>query len=114
MTDVNEIVAGKPVDELDALIAAATAEKENAKVAALTELTELAEAFKVKCEAVGVKAKTYFSDKKESVPSQVYANPADGSQTYSKGPRPQWLKDALEGITDRKAIKAKMAEFLVA
>lgn len=113
MTDVSEIVSGKPIDELDALIAAATAEKENAKVASFNELTELAEAFKAKCVAVGVKAKTYFTEKKESGPSPVYANPADRSQTYSKGPRPQWLKDLLEGITDRKAIKAKMAEFLV-
>lgn len=113
MTDVTEIVSGKAVDELDALIKAAEAEKENAKVTALNELTELAESFKAKCAAVGVKAKAFFVEKKASGPVSVYANPANLSETYSKGPRPEWLKAALEGLTDRKAIKAKLAEFLV-
>lgn len=113
MTDVIEVVAGKSVSELDAVIAAATAEKENAKQRLIETLNEKAEEFKALCEQAGVKAKSYFVEKNEG-PVVVYANPADPSQTYSKGPRPEWLKAILDGITDKKAVKAKMAELIVA
>jgi hypothetical protein len=112
MTDVIEVVVGKSVSELDAVIAAAVAEKENAKQRTLEVLNEKAEEFKALCAEAGVKAKSYFVEKSES-PVVVYANPADASQTYSKGPRPEWLKVLLEGITDKKAVKAKMAELIV-
>jgi len=112
MTDVIEVVAGKSVSELDAVIAAATAEKENAKQRLIETLNEKAEEFKALCEQAGVKAKSYFVEKNE-VPVVVYANPANPEQTYSKGPRPEWLKAILEGITDKKAVKAKMAELIV-
>ncbi len=111
MTDVIEVVSGKSVSELDAVIAAATAEKENAKQRLIETLNEKASEFKALCEQAGVKAKSYFVEKSEGL--VVYANPADPSQTYSKGPRPEWLKVILEGITDKKAVKAKMAELIV-
>jgi len=113
MTDVIEVVAGKSVSELDAVIAAATAEKENAKLRLIETLNAKADEFKALCEQAGVKAKSYFVEKNE-VPVVVYANPANPEQTYSKGPRPAWLKAILEGITDKKAVKAKMAELIVA
>ena len=112
MTDVIEVVAGKSVSELDAVIAAATAEKENAKLRLIETLNEKAEEFKALCDEAGVKAKSYFVEKSDA-PAVVYANPNDPSQTYSKGPRPAWLKAILEGITDKKAVKAKMAELIV-
>ena len=112
MTDVIEVVAGKSVSELDAVIAAAIAEKENAKLRLIETLNEKASEFKTLCEQAGVKAKSYFVEKSDA-PAVVYANPADPSQTYSKGPRPEWLKAILEGITDKKAVKAKMAELIV-
>jgi hypothetical protein len=112
MTDVTEVVVGKTVSELDAVIAAATAEKENAKQRLIETLNEKASEFKALCEQAGVKAKSYFVEKSDA-PVVVYANPADPSQTYSKGPRPEWLKVILEGITDKKAVKAKMAELIV-
>ena len=112
MTDVIEVVAGKSVSELDAVIAAATAEKENAKLRLIETLNEKASEFKTLCDEAGVKAKSYFVEKSDA-PAVVYANPNDPSQTYSKGPRPEWLKAILEGITDKKAVKAKMAELIV-
>ena len=112
MTDVIEVVSGKSVSELDAVIAAATAEKENAKLRLIETLNAKADEFKALCAQAGVKAKSYFVEKNEG-PVVVYANPADPSQTYSKGPRPEWLKVILEGITDKKAVKAKMAELIV-
>lgn len=112
MTDVNEVVTGKSVSELDAVIAAASAEKENAKLRLIETLNEKACEFKALCDEAGVKAKPYFVEKNDS-PSVVYANPADPSQTYSKGPRPEWLKVILDGITDKKEVKAKMAELIV-
>ena len=75
-------------------------------------LNEKASEFKTLCEQAGVKAKSYFVEKNE-VPVVVYANPANPEQTYSKGPRPEWLKAILDGITDKKAVKAKMAELIV-
>lgn len=113
MTDVIEVVSGKSVSELDNFIAAATAEKENAKQRVIETLKEKANEFKTLCAEAGVKAKSYFVEKNES-PVVVYANPSDASQTYSKGPRPEWLKVILEGITDKKSVKAKMAELIVA
>jgi hypothetical protein len=113
MTDVIEVVSGKSVSELDAVIAAAIAEKENAKLRLIETLNAKADEFKTLCAQAGVKAKSYFVEKNEG-PVVVYANPADPSQTYSKGPRPPWLKAILEGITDKKAVKAKMAELIVA
>jgi len=112
MTDVIEVVAGKSVSELDEVIAAATAEKENAKLRLIETLNEKASEFKTLCDEAGVKAKSYFVEKSDA-PAVVYANPNDPSQTYSKGPRPAWLKAILEGITDKKAVKAKMAELIV-
>lgn len=113
MTDVIEVVSGKSVSELDAVIAAATAEKENAKQRVIETLNEKADEFKTLCAEAGVKAKSYFVEKSDS-PVVVYANPENSSETYSKGPRPTWLKAILEGITDKKAVKAKMAELIVA
>jgi len=112
MTDVIEVVAGKSVSELDEVIAAATAEKENAKLRLIETLNEKASEFKALCDDAGVKAKSYFVEKSDA-PAVVYANPNDPSQTYSKGPRPEWLKVILDGITDKKAVKAKMAELIV-
>jgi len=112
MTDVTEVVSGKTVSELDAVIAAAVAEKENAKQRTLETLNEKASEFKALCAEAGVKAKAYFVEKSES-PTVVYANPDNPNETYSKGPRPAWLKAILEGITDKKAVKAKMAELIV-
>jgi len=112
MTDVTEVVSGKTVSELDAVIAAAVAEKENAKQRTLETLNAKAEEFKALCAEAGVKAKAYFVEKSES-PTVVYANPENPSETYSKGPRPAWLKAILEGITDKKAVKSKMAELIV-
>jgi len=113
MTDVTEVVVGKTVSELDAVIAAATAEKENAKLRLIETLNEKASEFKALCAQAGVKAKSYFVEKSDA-PTVVYANPNDPSQTYSKGPRPARLKAILEGITDKKEVKAKMAELIVA
>lgn len=112
MTDVIEVVAGKSVSELDAVIAAATAEKENAKQRVIVTLNEKANEFKALCEQAGVKAKSYFVEKSEG-PVVLYANPENPSETYSKGPRPAWLKAILDGITDKKEIKAKMATLMV-
>lgn len=112
MTDVIEVVAGKSVSELDDFIAAATAEKENAKLRLIETLNEKAEEFKSLCAEAGVKAKSYFVEKNDS-PVVVYANPENPSETYSKGPRPAWLKAILEGVTDKKAVKAKMAALIV-
>jgi hypothetical protein len=56
MTDVTEVVVGKTVSELDAVIAAAVAEKENAKQRTLETLNAKAEEFKALCAEAGVKA----------------------------------------------------------
>lgn len=112
VSEVTEVVQNKSVNELDALIAAATAEKENAKVRALDEVNAKAAEFKVLCESLDLKPVSFF---KSETPAKVYANPADASQTFSgRGPRPDWLTQQLAGIEDKKAIKAKIAEFLVA
>ncbi len=113
MTDVIEVVTGKSVSELDSFIAAATAEKENAKQRVIETLQTKADEFKVLCAEAGVKAKSYFVEPKSEVVSKVYANPNDPNQTYTRGPRPEWLVNALEGLTDKKEIKAKIESFLV-
>ena len=112
MTDVTEVVSGKTVSELDAVIAAATAEKENAKLRLIKTLHEKASEFKTLCDEAGVKAKAYFVEKSES-PTVVYANPENPNETYSKGPRPAWLKAILDGITDKKEVKSKMETLVV-
>ena len=111
MSEVIEVVQNKTVNELDAFIAAATAEKENAKVRALEEVNTKAAEFKVLCASLELKPASFF---KSETPKKVYANPANPSETFSgRGPRPDWLTQQLAGIEDKKAIKAKIAEFLV-
>lgn len=112
MTDVTEVVAGRPLDELDALIAAATAQKEVAKETALAEFAALVETVKTKGEALGVNVKSYFVEKKEYAPK--YANPANPTETFNgRGPRPAWLKTLLEGVP-KEGQKEAMNQYLIA
>ncbi len=112
MSDVNEVVAGRPLDELDALIAAATAQKEVAKETALAEFVELVNTVKAKAESLGVEVKSYFIEKKEYAPK--YANPANPTETFNgRGPRPAWLKTLLEGV-QKEGQKEAMNAYLIA
>ena len=110
------------------IMAQLEAQKEQARA-------ELLESFKAQIEACGFdpeeialaiapkltrpakKTKTKATTRKQGA-SKVYVNPADLSQTYSKGPVPAWLKDLMLGanvdLSDKAAVKAyKEAHLLV-
>lgn len=107
-------VSGKSIEELNALQAAIEAEKIAAREREMEAFNALVEAVKAKAEALGLKVKSYFVEKKETV-AKVYRNPETGEEFNGRGPRPPWVRQKLEGIdpADKKAIKAKLAEFLV-
>lgn len=105
-------LSNKSIEELDAFQSAIEAEKKLAKTREMDVFNNLVEQVKAKADVLGLTVKDYFVPKKETV-KKVYRNPDNGEEFGGKGPRPQWLRDKLEGITDKKAIKDKLAEFLV-
>jgi DNA-binding protein H-NS len=112
MSELNEVVAGKDVSELDALIAAAEAEKAAAKERAKDEFYALVEKVKSEAEKFGFKLKDVFFPKPEK-PAKLYKNP-NGDETWSgKGKKPGWLNALLEGKTKEEA-KEAMKAYLVA
>ncbi|NCC41595.1 MAG: H-NS histone family protein [Gammaproteobacteria bacterium] len=56
------------------------------------------------------KAKTKTTGARKQGAVKTYFNPADPSQTYSKGPAPAWLKEMMESAgvdtEDKAAVKA--------
>ena len=108
---INEVVAGRPLEELDALIAAATAQKEIAKVEAIAEFETLVETVKSKAISLGVNVKSYFIEKKEV--ADKYQNPANPDEKWNgRGPNPAWMKALLEGV-DKSQWKAEKAKYLI-
>ena len=101
---------GKSLDELNALAAAIQAEKSAAVDREREEFEALVTRVKEMAKALGIKLKPYFT---ETVPGRQVKNPETGEVVTLRGPRPQWLKDLLEGL-DKKAVKAKLDELKVA
>lgn len=113
MSDVNEVVAGKDLGELNALIAAAEQEKERAKEAELAGFNELIEQVKVKAAALGLNAKSYFTVERAERTAK-YANPANPAETYTGfGPRPDWLKALLTDIP-KENVKEELQKYVIA
>lgn len=112
VSDVNEVVAGKDLTELNALIAAAEQEKERAKEAELASFNDLVEQVKVKAIALGLNVKSFFVEKQDR--SAKYANPANPAETYTGfGPRPDWLKALLTDIP-KENVKEELKKYLIA
>jgi DNA-binding protein H-NS len=108
---MNEVVAGKDVSELDALIAAAEAEKVAAKERAKAEFNELVEKVKSEAEKFGFKLKDVFFPK-EPKPAKVYKDPNSDATWSGKGKKPGWLNTLLEGKDNAEA-KEAMKAYLV-
>ncbi len=112
MSDANEVVSGKSLDELMAIQEAAKNEIENAKAREISEFQGLVDAVKAKAETLGLNVKSYFVEKKEAVAK--YANPANPSECFTgMGPRPSWLKALLEGVP-KEHVKEELKKYLIA
>lgn len=101
---------GKSLDELNELSVAIQAEKSAAVEREKEEFETLVARVKEMAKSLGIKIKPYFT---ETVPGRQVKNPETGEVVTLRGPRPQWLKDMLEGL-DKKAVKAKLDELKVA
>ena len=107
-------LSNKSIEELNSLQAAIESEKEAAKAREMEGFYNLVEAVKLKADVLGINLKEVLFPRAKAEP-KVYRDPDTGETFSWKGPRPEWLKAKLAGIdpADRKAIKAKIAEFLV-
>ena len=112
MSEMNEVVAGKDVSELDALIAAATAEKEAAKERAKDEFYALVDRVKSEADKFGFKLKDVFFPKAPK-PAKLYKDPNSDATWTGKGKKPGWLVALLEG-KDKAEAKEAMSQYLVA
>lgn len=112
MSDVNEVVSGKSLEELMAIQEATNAEIEHAKAREVSEFQELVDSVKAKAEVLGINIKPYFIEKKEYVAK--YSNPANTEETFNgRGPRPSWLKDLLKDVpkeNQKEAMKAYLIQ----
>jgi DNA-binding protein H-NS len=108
---VNEVVAGKSLDELMELQAAAQNEIEAAKARAIAEFEALVEEVKEQATKLGLSVKTYFVEKKDYPPK--FKNP-NGEETWNgRGPNPDWMKALLEGVP-KEQWKTEKAKYLIA
>ncbi len=100
MTEID--ISGMNVEQLKNLAAQIEAEKEAAKERSFNEIQELVETLIAKCEALGIEAKSFFVQKKVS--EITHQNPENPAEVWKgKGPKPNWLKRAIEGLTDEDA-----------
>lgn len=106
-----ELVSGKSTEELDALIKAAEAEKAEAAKRDVEELNLLVDKVKGMAEALGLKAKALFSDKKEYPPK--YKDPNSEATWNGRGPQPAWFKALLENVPKDAQKEARKA-YLIA
>lgn len=95
-------ISGLNIEQLNALAAQIKAEEEAAKERSLNEVTELVETLIAKCDALGIQAKSFFVKKKVS--EITHQNPENPTEVWKgKGPKPNWLKRAIEGLADEDA-----------
>ena len=112
MSDANEVVSGKSLDELMAIQEAAKNEIENAKAREISEFQALVDAVKAKATVLGLNVKSFFVEKKEAVAK--YANPANPSETFTgMGPTPAWMRELLKDTPKEQWKEAKKA-YLIA
>lgn len=100
-----ELVSGKSTEELDALIAAAEAEKAEAVKRDLEELQNLVEQVKAKAAAIGVKAVSFFTEHKDYPPK--YKDPNSDATWNGRGPQPAWLRAILADVPKEQWKDAK-------
>jgi len=112
MSDVNEVVSGKSLEELMAIQEATNAEIENAKAREVSEFQVLVDEVKAKAEVLGINIKSYFVEKKEY--PDKYVNPANSEERFNgRGPRPSWFRDLLKDIpkeNQKEAMKAYLIQ----
>ena len=100
MTEID--ISGMNVEQLQSLAAQIKAEEEAAKERSFNEVQELVETLIKKCEVLGLQAKSFFIQKKVS--EITHQNPENEKEVWKgKGPKPNWLKRAIEGLTDEDA-----------
>ena len=112
MSDVNEVVSGKSLEELMAIQEATQAEIENAKAREVSEFQVLVDEVKAKAEVLGINIKPYFVEKKEY--ADKYVNPANSEERFNgRGPRPKWLASLLADVpkeNQKEAMKAYLIQ----
>lgn len=91
-----EIVAGKSTEELDTIIAAAEAEKAKAVRRDRDEFESLVRIVKEKADALGLKAKTFFTEHKDYPPK--FKDPNSEATWNGRGPQPVWMRKLLENV----------------
>lgn len=95
-------ISGLNIEQLNELAAKIKAEEEAAKERSFNEVTELVDTLIAKCDALGIQAKSFFIKKKAS--EITHRNPENPEEVWKgKGPKPNWLKRAIEGLTDEDA-----------
>lgn len=100
MTEID--ITGLNLEQLNNLAAQIKAEEEAAKERSFNEVTELVETLIAKCDSLGIEAKSFFIKKKVS--EITHQNPENPTEVWKgKGPKPNWLKRAIEGLTDEDA-----------
>ena len=108
MSDVNEVVSGKSLEELMAIQEATNAEIENAKAREVSEFQVLVDEVKAKAEVLGINIKPYFVEKKEYADKDV--NPANSEERFNgRGPNPTWMKELLKDVPKEQWKEAKKA-----
>lgn len=111
MSDANEVVIGKSLDELMAIQEAAKNEIENAKAREISEFQTLVDAVKAKAELLGLNIKSFFVEKREVVAK--YRNPSNPEETFTGyGPRPTWLRELLKDVP-KEQIKEELKKYLI-
>lgn len=113
MSDVNEVVSGKSLEELMAIQEATNAEIENAKAREVSEFQVLVDEVKAKAEVLGINIKSYFVEKKEY--PDKYVNPANSEERFNgRGPNPTWMKELLKDVPKEQWKEAKKAYLIAA
>jgi DNA-binding protein H-NS len=113
MSDVNEVVSGKSLEELMAIQEATNAEIENAKAREVSEFQVLVDEVKAKAEVLGIDIKPYFVEKKEY--PDKYVNPANSEERFNgRGPNPAWMKELLKDVPKEQWKEAKKAYLIAA
>lgn len=92
---------GMDIEELTELAAKIKVAEQSAKERYLSEAKELAATLIEKCNALGLKVTSFFREEKVT---HRYRNTDNPDETWKgRGPKPKWLKKALEGLSEEEA-----------